>query len=333
MDGIGREDLSIITTLKKLFWSAYVACYKTRDLCNLYKPVIDLNRDIGQTVLVLGSARSGTTWIGDVISSMLKARRIFEPFLLDKNRQFYLSTHKRLCEDNLDRRLQLYIRQHDEENVYAPQIEKILGGNIRSAWSNKGCNVGIYWRRVIKEVKANLFMAYIATNWPQVKIIWVIRNPLNVIESQMTMGQMNFFFDWNIHDVKNQPELLSDWLHPLMSEMTLAKSICVRLAHKWCIETYVPLKQGVEKLPNVLKVRYEDLTGNLKEWNRICNFLSPMSCDTTKLQKWLNTPSRTSRKFYLDGRRDIEKAISISEKESDEIRRIVDLYGLSSFLS
>ena len=54
--------------------------------------VIDFLGDLRRSTLVVGTGRSGTTWIGAVISSMTHSRQIFEPFILDENEELALSS-------------------------------------------------------------------------------------------------------------------------------------------------------------------------------------------------------------------------------------------------
>ena len=41
--------------------------------------VIDMNNDISKAVIVAGAARSGTTWLGDIINYKNDYRLMFEP--------------------------------------------------------------------------------------------------------------------------------------------------------------------------------------------------------------------------------------------------------------
>jgi hypothetical protein len=57
---------------------------------------LDLGFRERDTLLVAGTARSGTTWVGDVVAHATKSRIIFEPFLLNHNMEFVLRTSLRL---------------------------------------------------------------------------------------------------------------------------------------------------------------------------------------------------------------------------------------------
>lgn len=96
---------------------------------------VDLGASPGDTIVVAGTARSGTTWIGDVVAQATNSRIIFEPFLVDRQGDFALSWARRLPGRTL-RNYQLYIpaRSGPQERRFA-QADRILRGKVRSFWS------------------------------------------------------------------------------------------------------------------------------------------------------------------------------------------------------
>jgi hypothetical protein len=317
-----------ILSLKHSYWKFYNVLNK---IWNAYKPIIEIPSDIKETILVLGSGRSGTTWVGDVISKMLKARPIFEPFLLSRKKEFILTKKRIFKESEIDRNYQLYIRPNSLNNHYHKQIKIILHGKIQSSWSDRDSQLYIYKRRVIKDIRANLFMAYIALNWPDIKVVWITRNPIDVIKSQIKMNQEGWDFNWSADNVMTQQYLLEDWLSPFLSKLLSAKSLYEKLTHKWCIETYIPHNQNVENLANVLKVNYENLIKGKNEWDKIAKFLIGKMWEKDRLESLSNIPSRTS---WIDTgkRKKINKSYLFSKDEIEIIKCIIDSYGLSNYI-
>ncbi|MDA8306515.1 MAG: sulfotransferase [Deltaproteobacteria bacterium] len=297
----------------------------------VHKPIIEFNARVGP-VLVFGSARGGTTWMADVISKMTRARQIFEPFLLHRAGYFLFTAHRDPTEANCDLNYELYIRPESPSCRYKDQIADILFKPHRNSWCDKMCRHGIYRKRLIKDIRANLFMAYIAHNWPSLKILWVVRNPVDVVESQVAMRKVGYPFDWNIGHIKSQPELLHDWLSPFLPEMEAAKSLPERLCHKWCIENFIPFKQGVASRPNVLLVRYDNLVAGPQQWEPIMRFLGCGGYDAGILGRETAKPSKVSRKVVLGpGSRQERK--HLCPEDMDYIERTVRLYGLDGLLS
>ena len=171
-------------------------------------------------------------------------------------------------------------------------------------------------------------MGYVAWNWPSLKILWILRNPVDVVESMVAMRKAGYGFDWSVESIKSRPELLGDWLAPFLPEMEAAKSLARRLAHRWCIEQFVPLKQGVKDRPNVLPVRYEKLRADRRQWARVMEFLGCADYDAGLLERESLKPSRVSRPGAL---RRKDRA-HLDAGEIEYIKQTVRLYGLESLI-
>ena len=202
---------SLLGPVKKAFWNGYGIAYTIAyDFYHLFKPIIEIDHDRHPPVMIFGSARSGTTWVGNVIAKMLKARQVFEPFNLTRCKYLDFGGNSGLLELSRDDNYQLYIRPEVQNIDYMNLIEAILTNRSRKSWRDKVCSPGFYRRRVIKDIRANLFMAYLAHNRPDIKIIWNVRNPINVIESQVAMAEVEWRYDWNVNYIKGQPDLLEE---------------------------------------------------------------------------------------------------------------------------
>ena len=213
--------------------------------------------------MVLGSPRSGTTWTGNVIATVLKARQVNEPFNHTSFRHVHFDADDRLRELVYDGRYHTYIRPDWPRGSDMNRIEAVLMDRRRNS-SRDQPQTWFLSGRLVKETRANLFMAYLAHNRPDIKMIWIVRNPIKVIESQVAMGELQWRYDLDVDHIKGQPELLEDWIGPFLPEMEAAKSLVERLSHKWCIETFVPLKQNIGDYPNVLMVHIISLLKALR---------------------------------------------------------------------
>ena len=59
----------------------------------------DRNRDPNASILIAGSARSGTTWLADIIAQATSARIVFEPFhheFVEDSRKFKAFPYRRV---------------------------------------------------------------------------------------------------------------------------------------------------------------------------------------------------------------------------------------------
>jgi hypothetical protein len=202
----------------------------------------DSDRTIKKSILVAGTARSGTTWLGSIIASQVPCRMMFEPFhsgKVEEFRPFHYFQYMRPTEPN--GQLQSY-------------CQKIFSGNIRHHWIDREVEHLKPRYRLIKEIRANLFLKWIALTFPEIPLLFIIRHPCAVVLSRM---QLDWATDTDIEPFLAQPDLLEDFLADKMDVITQAKTVEEKHAIIWCISNLVPLKQFG---PNGLNVIfYENL--------------------------------------------------------------------------
>ena len=290
-----------------------------------YMPFIDIG-GISRTILIAGSGRSGTTWVGDVIAQMTHTRPMFEPFLLTHKEEFAFSRRSRTLRhvdpisiiygssDSL-----LSERQHNA-------LERILAGRVRAAWIDRATRPTIYRGRTIKEVRANLLLGYITQHWPELKAIWVVRNAYDVIDSQLAKSSIGWRFDCNIDQLFNQSLFFRDWLTKIDKTWLrdTTKTVVERLTHRWCLENIVPIMQRITERSNVIRVDYDDLLTSKEAWNRVARHISIPDWDTMRLNEILDRPSHTSRSSSERHRTDTTKWPYL---DADELRKITNILG------
>lgn len=306
---------------------------KMKSYWHAIKPIIETNSSISDTILIAGSARSGTTWVGEIVAKLLKARLIFEPFLLDDSKNFLLFSHKYLS--NIKAKslpnYSLYLSNDSlaEENILY-QIEKILKGKIRSYWTDRFTSIGLYLKRVIKDIRANLMLKFLNHKWPDLKIIWLIRNPIETIKSQLYLNiKCGWEFDFE-DKMLLQTQLIRDWLKPFVNTIKKAKTLDERLTHRWCIENFIPYNQNLTDLSNFLMIRYDYLLTSENEKKKLKSFLNISSYNTSEFENYFNICSKTyvpRKKLELEA---ILKDCNFSEKK---IVNIIKIYELEYFLN
>jgi hypothetical protein len=195
--------------------------------------------DWRQTVFLAGVGRSGTTWIQDLINRDRTWRIMFEPF-------YELKTPLLA-----DWRPHQYLRPDNNEPRYVKPAEAILSGRIRSLWVDRFNTRRIVRRRLIKDIRAGLFLNWIKTRFPDIPIILAIRNPFAVVRSQL-----NAKWDVDLRHYLDQPELVADHLEPFVQEMEAATTPFERNFFRWCVENWVPLRQF--RPGSLLVVAYEE---------------------------------------------------------------------------
>lgn len=206
-------------------------CYKIyrriiRSLCSkLYQ---DRNRDVNKSIVVAGTARSGTTWLADVIASQIPCRIMFEPF------------HSELVEECHHFHYFQYMRPHEQNSELFAYCLKVFTGDIRHVWIDRQVEHLFPRYRLIKEIRGNLFLKWIHNRFPEIPILLVIRHPCAVVLSRMELGWAT---DADIEPFLSQENLVDDFLYDKMEIIRRAKTVEDKHAIIWCISNLVPLKQ------------------------------------------------------------------------------------------
>lgn len=280
-----------------------------------------------QPILVAGSGRSGTTWIANVISAATQRGLLFEPFLHDRQRRFVLLDGRE--PEYVDTQLYLSATETKEHPRFA-QLEAILGAQVHHAWTDVATAGGTHPGWIIKDIRVNLLLGYIAANFPELKIVLVIRDPVSVINSQLACISEGGIFEWEPEFVLDQPALVEDWLSPFLEHIQTIRSSAEKQAWKWCIETYVPLKQLVGAR-NVLIVSYESLCRDIDTWALIERFLWSHGWSSIDLEQVSQQISHTSRRSCDQIRTGLAPLDYLSRDDVSMIGHVVQLFRLEQF--
>jgi hypothetical protein len=269
-----------------------------------------------KSILVAGTARSGTTWLGDLIASQIPCRILFEPFNPELVPEYHGYHYFQ------------YLRPDTENPDFHAFAQKIFKGEIRNRWINHKNERIFSEYRLIKEIRANLVLGWLHNHFPDVSIIFLMRHPCAVVLSRMEL-------DWDtnrdIEPFLAQPNLIADFLSPYLSLIKNVKTDEEKHAIIWSVSNLVPLKQFPK---NELKmVYYEDLcTHPEREIGAIFESIG------IKISEFcfdkLNRPSQTTRSnsAVMSGANklsDWQKKLSISQIKN--ILQVVSDFGLGNF--
>ncbi len=289
--------------------------------------LIDLGFGQESCVLVAGTARSGTTWIGNVVAHATRSRQIFEPFLQDGTFRFALRSSRHPTFGLY----QPYAPAGSEPGGWVLEVERILQGRIRHWWCDRFNTQWISRRRVIKAVRVNLLLDFFAARWPRMKILFLVRNPLSVVNSQIAKMRQGWEMAWKPEYVLSQPSLMADWLDPYRSLIVSSTSVVQRQAMKWCIETWIPL-QSLADHENVLIVRYDELVAKQQSWCEIASFLRDRSWSPARFAEAVGRVSAVAERSAAQIARGDEALSELNESDRQTIFEIVEQFQLSEFL-
>lgn len=296
------EDKEIIQYWKD-FWKRSI------DLKNLRISryfCFNLNTDLKNTILLIGSGRSGTTIISNIINYQNSFRYLFEPFKLEK--EMFSGKHGS------------YLRPGQYDQKKHKIIEKILSGRIQSFQVNKFNKKLFSRKRIIKDISSHFMVGYIKKNFPQVSIVALIRNPFAVIDSQINNN-------WQYGFVKSN-ELIEDYFKKqkeLIYNVYAKGSEYEKNMLWWCVRNYVLIKETPKK---ELITFYEEYIFNPeKEIRRLFYYLNIEY--KKNVLSVLKKPSQTSSEKNIRKERLLCKwQERIPDEEIKKCKKIISAFNL-----
>jgi hypothetical protein len=285
-----------------------------RVLTTLFRNVYrDTNGDIRKSIIIAGVGRSGTTWLANVIASQLPSRIMWEPFnphAVEAFSQFNDFP---------------YLRTGDPAPELSNYAKTVLKGDIRHNWIDREINRIFVDYRIIKEIRANLFLNWLHKKFPSVPLIFIIRHPCAVVLSRM---EANWGADEDLDALTSQFELIEDHLYDRLDVIKRARSTESKHAVLWAIQHLVPIKQFQHEHFNI--VFYENLC--LKPEQEIPRIFKIIGHEfDASLFKYLEVPSRTTIRTsaILTGDNRVTKwKEKLSEKQIDDILSVIRDFDL-----
>lgn len=215
---------------------------------------VDLHTAADQTILVAGSRRSGTTWLGELVNFRNDRRTIFEPF-----HPLHSSWARR-------GRLEWahYSEPEYEDEALFEMCVRLWSGRVRDPWLDKLNTKRLARQRLVKCVECTNLLPWIASRFPQLRIVLILRHPFAVSESQLAV--QSSFQDYGLTDldVLRDRWRLLDGVFETLDDSTEARRL---VAHsddpfeshvvRWCLENRIPLSRLDPAGTQV--VFYEDL--------------------------------------------------------------------------
>jgi hypothetical protein len=228
------------------------------------------------TIFLAGTGRSGTTWVSNVINYRKSYREMFEPFRPKTVPEVAHFKNKQ------------YIRPDSQDPRFLEPVKAILAGRISNWWVDQYNTRFFATRRLIKDIRANLFLKWLHTQFPKIPIVLLLRHPCAVALSKRKLK-------WQIYmeTFLSQPELMEDYLEPFAEVMACTENEFDKHVLDWCIETYVPLKQF--KPGEIHLIFYENFCLEPEqEARRLFQFLG-IPYDPQRVQQVIRRPSELSQ--------------------------------------
>lgn len=272
---------------------------------------VDLGKGAEDSIFLAGSGRSGTTWLSEIINYRNEYRYIFEPFYPGK---------VDICK-NFQRKQ--YLRPDDKRAEYLGPAQAILSGELRNTWSDRFNRKHVARRRLIKDIRANLLLGWMHSNFPEMPRILLLRHPCAVTHSRLKLGWRDI-----LDETMEQENLVEDFLKPFKKEIQKASTPFERSIFLWCIENYVPLLQLKQGSAHI--VFYELLSERPEEEvGRLFDFLGKDFDES--IYHRMKRPSRLSRgqSAVVLGARTVDSwTHEVTDAQRGKATEILSLFGL-----
>lgn len=273
--------------------------------------------NIGDTLIIAGTTRSGSTWLAEIVSAHPQAGQIFEPSSPTNVRE------ARKCGFTFDTFL--------EPDAVWPAgkkfLEDVFSGRVLTPWTTSQIPVAKTRKMrflVVKFVRANLLLGWLAHNFPIKAPALIIRHPCATIASQL-------YKEW----IPGKKMILSN---PFFQRFPEIKRKCEEfnrpeelLAMRWCMRYYAPLSLSAPYPFHLLT--YERLVSHgEEEINRL--FFRWGMAPTEESFSRLVRPSKTvtGNSQVVKGRDPLAGWRShLSAEQITRIQRVVRLFNLDFY--
>jgi Sulfotransferase family len=210
---------------------------------------IDIGRDWRNSVFLSSGARTGSTWVAELINYNNEYRFMYEPSL---SRPLLPRNHAQTA---YDRRI-LYIRPDERDADLREQALQVLDGRFHDARTDQYNRRLVSRRRLVKEVTSNLFIRWLASSFPGLPIILLLRHPMPTVRSRAyeyfqaeAIGRRLIDMDpaGRTRDylrlIFGQTDLVKDHLEPMRDVLESAQTVWEQRIAVWCVQNHVPLRQ------------------------------------------------------------------------------------------
>lgn len=276
-------------------------------------------------VIVLGSARSGTSWLSETLAKPFRYRMLFEPEHDQQTKRGSLLTDK-------------YFGHENPASQEAIQyLKQVFQNKVDCNWiaqnSNRKYKMHLWplipKKFIIKMVRFNLSGQFLYDMF-QIPIVHIIRNPWEVMESQK---RVNFPWLYDFTYLKQQKHLVELIKNEFNYDVTQIdqQSPTEKLIVRWCIENVIPLQVNTLPKEKYWVIKHEDLRADINVFKNLCNQLNFEILPT--IEKEYKKPStKTHPKSTIRGK--IDQRSFINTEEEIRIKEILqqfkqELYPLS----
>lgn len=177
-------------------------------------------------ILLVGSGRSGTTWLAEVIDHDRRHRLLFEPLHGRKVAEVaHFVFHSQ------------YLPAACRDPRFVDPLRAILRGDVHHPWVNRRRGPPGA-RLLIKTIRTHLMLGWLQAHAPAAPLVFLLRHPCAVAASRVQLG-------WGTHleEMLGQPDLVARYLAPVEARLRGLTDPFLQHVATWAIENAVALEQ------------------------------------------------------------------------------------------
>lgn len=267
-------------------------------------------------IIIVGSARSGTSWLSEIIARQFRYRMLFEPEHEFNTPKGILVADQWLKSETDSPGAHRYLK-----NVFANRVDNDWIAQISNRKFKRHLWPFIPKKYIIKFVRANLSAKYMNESF-QIPLLHIIRNPYEVLESQQ---RLKFPWLFNLNHFKNQPDLVA--LVREKFDFNIAKTdTCDNLellTIRWCLENILPLQVFEPYQYKHRIVRHEELRKDLNVFLGICEEFNLKPMENIESEYARPSSKTFSGSALLNPDKQKHKFAS---EEMEQINRILNIF-------
>ncbi len=265
---------------------------------------LELKHKENPSLILAGYTRSGTTYLANLLSGILKARCIHEPLHPGFSKAVHFF-HEREAK-----------RVIQEDERYMTALKSVFRPGYRGGRRDIGGRFLYSGKRIVKLVRANFYLDLISELLPGVPVIFLIRNPLACIASRSKK-------EWQVPDHSKCMEGILPFLNEKQKELIeKEEAYHKRLAISWCMDNYMAFRNL--KNENFRFVYYENVVGSFDEIASLLKFIQ-MEVPPERILKEIALYKRNSPQKTVFTRSDFETRLG--KKETEDILEVVRTFG------
>lgn len=195
-------------------------------------------------ILLTGSPRSGTTWVLELLETIPRTRRVWEPFFTGVGLDA-----RQLAGVNFGLGLRPYLPVEENHSELESYFERLLIGKEYDPLRMRGIYTFTHWelvkrnvasnKTIIKFCRAQRLLPWLLQRF-SVRSILLIRHPLAVVASQLHHPGFQLDETSNVHPVISN-QVAVEWPELSLYTQTLTH-LEEKLAASWCFDYLIPLR-------------------------------------------------------------------------------------------